>query len=159
MLNLLYITWSRVDQSDIFRPKKLQNIQLTDCSNSRFSNWIFPDDDCNASKWRVHRALFHTQFIVLYRTSSERDPLVLLSRDNPQLVDAQYTKNQAWKSDAVSFHGRIFLADFLAFLIAEVSIRYNNPLHKPTARLNEWHSVPLLYLIVRNKSPDKSYPH
>ena len=38
----------------------------------------------------------------LYRTSSERDPLVLLSRKEPGLVDAQYTKNQAWKSDAVS---------------------------------------------------------
>ncbi|KAK8407731.1 hypothetical protein O3P69_002347 [Scylla paramamosain] len=34
------------------------------------------------------------------RTSSERDPLVYLSRDSPHLVDAQYTKNQAWKSDA-----------------------------------------------------------
>nr|CAG4637073.1 EOG090X07KN [Ceriodaphnia reticulata] len=34
------------------------------------------------------------------RTSSERDPLVLLSRKEPDLVDAQYTKNQAWKSDA-----------------------------------------------------------
>ncbi|XP_071487426.1 protein O-glucosyltransferase 1-like [Diadema antillarum] len=34
------------------------------------------------------------------RTSAERDPLVLLSRDNPELVDASYTKNQAWKSDA-----------------------------------------------------------
>nr|CAG4649396.1 EOG090X07KN [Scapholeberis mucronata] len=34
------------------------------------------------------------------RTSSERDPLILLSRDEPHLVDAQYTKNQAWKSDA-----------------------------------------------------------
>jgi hypothetical protein len=37
-----------------------------------------------------------------YRTSAERDPLVLLSREDPELVDAQYTKNQAWKSDAVS---------------------------------------------------------
>ncbi|KAF4518703.1 hypothetical protein B566_EDAN013722 [Ephemera danica] len=34
------------------------------------------------------------------RTSAERDPLVLLSREHPDLVDAQYTKNQAWKSDA-----------------------------------------------------------
>lgn len=34
------------------------------------------------------------------RTSSERDPLVLLSRRRPELLDAQYTKNQAWKSDA-----------------------------------------------------------
>ncbi|XP_078000809.1 protein O-glucosyltransferase 1-like [Glandiceps talaboti] len=33
------------------------------------------------------------------RTSAERDPLVLLSRAEPDLVDAQYTKNQAWKSD------------------------------------------------------------
>jgi protein glucosyltransferase len=33
------------------------------------------------------------------RTSSERDPLVLLSRSHPELLDAQYTKNQAWKSD------------------------------------------------------------
>lgn len=36
------------------------------------------------------------------RTSSERDALVVLSRERPDLVDAQYTKNQAWKSDAVS---------------------------------------------------------
>ncbi|XP_068233229.1 protein O-glucosyltransferase 1-like [Palaemon carinicauda] len=34
------------------------------------------------------------------RTSSERDSLVYLSREDPTLVDAQYTKNQAWKSDA-----------------------------------------------------------
>nr|CAG4639244.1 EOG090X07KN [Daphnia magna] len=34
------------------------------------------------------------------RTSSERDPLILLSRERPDLIDAQYTKNQAWKSDA-----------------------------------------------------------
>ncbi|XP_054655679.1 protein O-glucosyltransferase 1 isoform X2 [Dunckerocampus dactyliophorus] len=33
------------------------------------------------------------------RTSSERDPLVVLSREMPDLVDAEYTKNQAWKSD------------------------------------------------------------
>ncbi|XP_070495391.1 O-glucosyltransferase rumi homolog [Chironomus tepperi] len=32
------------------------------------------------------------------RTSDERDALVLLSRKNPKLVDAQYTKNQGWKS-------------------------------------------------------------
>ncbi len=37
------------------------------------------------------------------RTSAERDPLVILSRDDGDLVDAQYTKNQAWKSDAVSW--------------------------------------------------------
>ena len=32
------------------------------------------------------------------RTSSERDALVMLSRQCPGSVDAQYTKNQAWKS-------------------------------------------------------------
>lgn len=32
------------------------------------------------------------------RTSPERDPLIRLSREKPDLVDAQYTKNQAWKS-------------------------------------------------------------
>lgn len=32
------------------------------------------------------------------RTSSKRDPIVLLSRSNPKLIDAKYTKNQAWKS-------------------------------------------------------------
>ena len=36
------------------------------------------------------------------RTSAQRDPLILLSRKIPDLLDAQYTKNQAWKSDAVS---------------------------------------------------------
>lgn len=35
------------------------------------------------------------------RTSEDRDPLVMLSREEPDLVDAQYTKNQAWKSDKV----------------------------------------------------------
>jgi protein glucosyltransferase len=33
------------------------------------------------------------------RTSGERDPLILLSRENSYLLDAQYTKNQAWRSD------------------------------------------------------------
>lgn len=33
------------------------------------------------------------------RTSPERDNLVLLSRAKSNLVDAQYTKNQAWKSE------------------------------------------------------------
>uniref|UniRef100_A0A1B0FIL8 Glycosyl transferase CAP10 domain-containing protein n=1 Tax=Glossina morsitans morsitans TaxID=37546 RepID=A0A1B0FIL8_GLOMM len=32
------------------------------------------------------------------RTCNERDSLILLSRKKPHLVDAQYTKNQAWKS-------------------------------------------------------------
>ncbi|XP_034720401.1 protein O-glucosyltransferase 1 [Etheostoma cragini] len=33
------------------------------------------------------------------RTSPERDPLILLSREAPELVDAEYTKNQAWRSE------------------------------------------------------------
>lgn len=44
-----------------------------------------------------------TSFSNICRTSSERDPLILLSRATPDLVDAEYTKNQAWKSDKVSF--------------------------------------------------------
>jgi len=32
------------------------------------------------------------------RTSKERDPLIKLSRKCPHIADAQYTKNQAWKS-------------------------------------------------------------
>lgn len=38
------------------------------------------------------------------RTSAERDSLVLLSRKEPSLVDAQYTKNQAWKSPKDTLH-------------------------------------------------------
>ena len=33
------------------------------------------------------------------RTSAERDPLVRLSRRRPELLDAQYTKNQGGRSD------------------------------------------------------------
>jgi len=51
-----------------------------------------------AKKWpwskKLNKAFFRGS-----RTSDERDPLVLLSRKQPELVDAQYTKNQAWKSD------------------------------------------------------------
>lgn len=32
------------------------------------------------------------------RTSEERDPLILLSRSNFNIIDARYTKNQAWRS-------------------------------------------------------------
>ncbi|XP_032677705.1 O-glucosyltransferase rumi homolog [Odontomachus brunneus] len=38
------------------------------------------------------------------RTSSERDNLILLSRNKSHLVDAQYTKNQAWKSNEDTLH-------------------------------------------------------
>ncbi|CAG9863524.1 unnamed protein product [Phyllotreta striolata] len=51
----------------------------------------------NSTAWseKIPKAFFRGS-----RTSSERDPLILLSRDHPELVDAAYTKNQAWKSDA-----------------------------------------------------------
>ncbi|XP_044298410.1 protein O-glucosyltransferase 1 isoform X2 [Varanus komodoensis] len=51
-----------------------------------------------AEKWpwkkKISKAYFRGS-----RTSSERDPLILLSREDPDLVDAEYTKNQAWKSE------------------------------------------------------------
>ncbi|XP_067856303.1 protein O-glucosyltransferase 1 [Heptranchias perlo] len=52
----------------------------------------------SAEKWswekKVSKGFFRGS-----RTSSERDHLVLLSRKEPLLVDAEYTKNQAWKSE------------------------------------------------------------
>ncbi|XP_041061253.1 protein O-glucosyltransferase 1 isoform X4 [Carcharodon carcharias] len=52
----------------------------------------------SAEKWpwekKVSKGFFRGS-----RTSSERDPLILLSREEPSLVDAEYTKNQAWKSE------------------------------------------------------------
>lgn len=47
------------------------------------------------------------------RTSDERDALVLLSRSHPNLVDAQYTKNQAWKSPADTLNSEP--ADIVSF--------------------------------------------
>lgn len=44
-------------------------------------------------KLKKNKALFRGS-----RTSAERDNLVLLSRSRPDLVDAKYTKNQAWRS-------------------------------------------------------------
>jgi protein glucosyltransferase len=52
-----------------------------------------------AKKWTWNKKMTKA-FFRGSRTSDERDPLVLLSRKEPDLVDAQYTKNQAWKSDA-----------------------------------------------------------
>lgn len=50
------------------------------------------------SKWPWHKKK-PVGFFRGSRTSAERDPLILLSRRKPDLVDAKYTKNQAWKSD------------------------------------------------------------
>lgn len=52
-------------------------------------------------KWPWNKKL-NTAFFRGSRTSSERDNIVLLSRKNPKLIDAAYTKNQAWKSKADS---------------------------------------------------------
>lgn len=51
----------------------------------------------NTFAWNKKREL---GFFRGSRTSSERDALVLYSRAHPGAVDAQYTKNQAWKSRA-----------------------------------------------------------
>lgn len=48
-------------------------------------------------KWPWNKKL-NKVFFRGSRTSDERDALILLSRELPNLVDAQYTKNQAWKS-------------------------------------------------------------
>lgn len=48
------------------------------------------------------------------RTSADRDGLILLSREKPFLVDAAYTKNQAWKSEKVHF---IFCVKYIIIII------------------------------------------
>ncbi|XP_022108187.1 protein O-glucosyltransferase 1-like isoform X2 [Acanthaster planci] len=55
------------------------------------------DKEAKKTPWdeKLSKAFFRGS-----RTSAQRDPLILLSRDDRDLVDAQYTKNQAWKSDA-----------------------------------------------------------
>ena len=55
----------------------------------------------------LSKYLFVCLFVCLFvvcnsRTSAERDPLVLFSRKHPDLAEAAYTKNQAYKSKAVS---------------------------------------------------------
>ena len=50
------------------------------------------------------------------RTSSDRDGLVLLSRQELSLVDAAYTKNQAWKSDEVTQCCTFINIIYVAFL-------------------------------------------
>ncbi|KAM9821111.1 protein O-glucosyltransferase 1 [Neosynchiropus ocellatus] len=62
--------------------------------------WDLMRDDLkvSAASWpwkkKVSKGFFRGS-----RTNPDRDPLVLLSRESPDLVDAEYTKNQAWKSD------------------------------------------------------------
>jgi EGF-domain serine glucosyl/xylosyltransferase len=53
-----------------------------------------PDE---AKKWPWEKKI-NLAFFRGSRTSKERDPLVLLSRSDPNLVDAKYTKNQSWRS-------------------------------------------------------------
>lgn len=61
---------------------------------------LFLNREANKWPWekKIKKAFFRGS-----RTSSERDPLILLSRKEPDLIDAQYTKNQAWRSDEVCF--------------------------------------------------------
>lgn len=50
-----------------------------------------------AGEWSLKNA---KAFFRGSRTSAERDSIVRLSRAHPDLVDAKYTRNQAWKSAA-----------------------------------------------------------
>lgn len=52
-----------------------------------------------SDNWSWHKKL-PVAFFRGSRTTEERDPLVLLSREDSNLVDAVYTKNQAWRSNA-----------------------------------------------------------
>lgn len=56
------------------------------------------DLEKSARKWpwaeKISKGFFRGS-----RTTEERDPLILLSRKNPDLIDAEYTKNQAWRSE------------------------------------------------------------
>jgi protein glucosyltransferase len=74
---------------------------------------VWPIYPTGLGRWDVQRDLLMKQavkwpwenkeskgFFIGSRTSAERDPLILLSREQPDLVNASYTKNQAWKSDA-----------------------------------------------------------
>lgn len=61
------------------------------------------------------------------RTSDQRDALVLLSRSSPELVDAAFTKNQAWKSDKVK---KNLIFKYYKFKILKC-IRIRFMLHQP----------------------------
>ena len=76
-----------------------------------------------------HDNLFIVQQIIIiycFRTSAERDPLILLSRAEPHLVDAAYTKNQAWKSPKVM----LFLVKYFDI----VMILWQDTLDAPPAK-------------------------
>ncbi|RWS14624.1 hypothetical protein B4U79_09727 [Dinothrombium tinctorium] len=51
----------------------------------------------NSPNWEMKKPI---AFFRGSRTSSERDPLIYLSRKNPDIIEARYTKNQAWRSKA-----------------------------------------------------------
>ena len=63
-----------------------------------------------AKKWPWDKKL-NKGFFRGSRTSDERDPLIRLSRKEPDLVDAEYTKNQAWRSKAVGRHAAMLWYD------------------------------------------------
>ena len=51
----------------------------------------------HSQKWETKESI---AFFRGSRTSADRDPLIHLSLNKPDLVEAQYTKNQAWRSKA-----------------------------------------------------------
>lgn len=48
---------------------------------------------------------------------------MLLSREEPSLVDAQYTKNQAWKSDAVSSIILLLLVNYIIYFYSSFTCK------------------------------------
>lgn len=88
-LDILYPAWSfwRGGPAISTEPEGLGRWDLKIASlNESAEQWLW-DSKMNIAFFRGSR------------TSAERDPLILLSREKPHLVKAEYTKNQAWKSD------------------------------------------------------------
>ncbi len=65
---------------------------------------VIPVPRASAQEWPWSRKEMRG-FFRGSRTSADRDPLVLLSRAEPDLVDAAYIKNQAFKGPEDLLHG------------------------------------------------------
>lgn len=74
---------------------RIERGNLSRATLRRYLSFVSQASDQIAWKDKHGRAFFRGS-----RTSSERDALVILSRNMPQLVDAKYTANQAWRSKA-----------------------------------------------------------
>ena len=72
----------------------------------------------SSKTWPWHKKL-DKAFFRGSRTSSERDNLIFLSNAKPDVVDAKYTKNQAWRSvkDTLGMHpaAEVVLEDHCKF--------------------------------------------